>query len=717
MFTFLNPGLLVGLLAAAIPILIHLFTRRKVKTVSFSTLRFIKELQRRKIRYLKLRQILLLILRTLAVLFLVLAFARPALKQTQGILSADAPASVAVILDNSLSMGLQVEGQPLFEIARQRALEIVDLFKEGDEIYLIYPQRSPRLAHDGAIRQPQAARDLIESTELSDAGTDLVGAIRLAVEQLGSSRFVNREIYLISDLQRSGIRATVAAASDSLQIPEDVKLFVVPITGGGRLNLAIDSVGVVNQIIERGRVTEVAATVRNTGSLPLRERLIHLYLEGKRVGQDAVTLEPGATKRVLFRIVPDRAGITTGYARLEEDDLPQDNRRYFVFRIPEQINVLLVGNRPADTRALRLALRPDEKSATYIRVRQLRTVELNRATLSTADVVFLVNLPNLDDNLGVSLREFVRQGGGLVIFLGSDADVRDYNDKLLRRLEMPLLTKAMGSLEGSEAFLTFGKIDFGHPIFHGVFEEENARIESPRIRFAFDVARDTPHETIIAYGNGAPFLAEGGVGAGRVLLFTTALEDSWSDLPVRGIFAPLVNRSVTYLAGRGQSKTQILRVGSDLVYQPKQVGESALFAVEKPDGDQVRVKPDVSAGKYTIRFAETQRAGIYKVLAGERQVAAFAVNPPPEESDLTPADPDELKEITGTGRFFVVAKGASLDEVVRQSRYGRELWRLFLLAALACLLIEMLVFRERGEEEISVEERPVRQRQQVVNSA
>ena len=711
MFTFLNPALLLGLLAAAIPILIHLFTRRKVKTVAFSTLRFIKELQRQKIRYLKLRQVLLLILRTLAVLFLVLAFARPALKQSQAALSADAPAAVAIILDNSLSMGLQVDGRPLFDLARERALGVLDLFHDGDEVYLIYPQRPARLAHDGALRQTPAVRELIEATELSDAGTDLTGAISLAVERLSSSFFLNKEIYLISDLQRQGVMAPGSGVQDSLRVPKEIKLFVLPMSGQGRSNLSIDSVAVVNQIIERGRVTEVAATVRNTGSIRQPDRLVHLYLDGKRVGQDAVSLEPEASTRVLFRIVPDHAGTSSGYARLEDDDLPQDNRRYFVFRIPEQINVLLVGSRPADTRALRLALRPDEKSAGYIRVRQTNVAGLNRAALAKADVVFLAGVANLDDNLGLSLREFVRQGGGLVIFLGSDVDVRNYNDKLLRRLQMPPLTKAMGSLEGGDAFLTFGKIDYGHPIFHGVFEEKNARIESPRVRFAFDVARDVPHETIIAYGNGAPFLIEGGLGEGRVLLFTTGLEESWSDLPVRGIFAPLVNRSVTYLAGRGQTKAQLVYVGSELVYQPKSETASTEFAVERPAGDRVLVKPDVAGGKYTLRFAGTDRAGIYKVMAGERLLAAFAVNPPPRESDLSTIEPQQLEEISGARQFYLVTEGASLDRIVRESRYGRELWRVFLVAALACLLIEMLVFREKGQDEVSVEATTAERRQ------
>lgn len=714
MLTFLNPALLAGLLAAAIPILIHLFTRRKVKTIAFSTLRFIKELQRRKIRYLKLRQILLLILRTLAVVFLVLAFARPALKQSLGALSADAPSAVAIILDNTLSMGLQIEGRSKFDLARDRALDVLALFREGDEIYVIYPQRPVHLAHEGALKERRQVRDLIEAAELSDAGTDLLGAIRLAVQKLESSRYVNKEIYLISDLQRYGVEV---AETDSVRVPADVKLFVVPIPGDARSNLTLDSVGVVNQIIERGRVTEIEATVRNTGLVRQRQRLVHLYMDGKRVGQDDVTLEPGASKRIVFRVVPDHAGTTVGYARLEDDDLPQDNRRYFVFRIPEQIRVLLVGGSEGDTRYLRLALRPDEKSTSYIRVRQIDASSLDRTALSKADVVILADVPTIDDNLGASLREFVRMGGGLVIFLGSDVDVRNYNEKLLPRLQMPVLTKALGQLGATEAFLTFGKIDYGHPIFSGVFEQKKRHVESPRVRFAFDIARDTPHETIISFSNGAPFLLEGGVGEGRVLLVTTGLDEAWSDLAVRGIFAPLVNRSVTYLAGRSQAEAQAVAVGAELAYHPKLAGAGVEFAVQKPDGDLVRVKPEVSGGRYRLRFAQTQQAGIYRVLAGDKELGAIAVNPIPKESDLTGLSPKELRSLTAAGRFYVIGPDAPLQRIVSQSRYGRELWRTFLVAALALLLIEMLIFREREEEGIDVGPSSRQRQAEMVGSA
>lgn len=136
--TFLNPLALFGLAAAAIPVLLHLFNLRKLRRVEFSTLAFLKELQRTRIRRLKLRQLLLLILRTLIVIVLVLAFSRPTLKGAlAGSMGSHAKISAALIIDDSYSMTLDDEQGELLKQAKQMASATVDLFQEGDEVTLL----------------------------------------------------------------------------------------------------------------------------------------------------------------------------------------------------------------------------------------------------------------------------------------------------------------------------------------------------------------------------------------------------------------------------------------------------------------------------------------------------------------------------------------------------------------------------------------------------
>ena len=193
--TFLNTAILFGLIAGAIPIIIHLITRQKAKTVFFSTLRFLKELQNQQIRRLKIRQILLLILRTLIILLLVLAFARPTLKRrlSTGVSSA-AKTTAVLILDNSLSMGLETSGQQLYDLARQRAQELEELFTAGDEIFGLFATVGTPPIFEGAKYDFKTVSKIIQKTAVSQGSTDLVGALGKAKEILGQSSNINTEV-------------------------------------------------------------------------------------------------------------------------------------------------------------------------------------------------------------------------------------------------------------------------------------------------------------------------------------------------------------------------------------------------------------------------------------------------------------------------------------------------------------------------------------------
>ncbi len=102
MFNFLNSAVLIAAAAALIPLLIHLFSKRKVKVVPFSSLKHLKEMQKRQVRKIKIRQLLLLLLRMLIILIAVLAFARPATKR--GYIGSHAGVSSLILLDRSVSI-------------------------------------------------------------------------------------------------------------------------------------------------------------------------------------------------------------------------------------------------------------------------------------------------------------------------------------------------------------------------------------------------------------------------------------------------------------------------------------------------------------------------------------------------------------------------------------------------------------------------------------
>ena len=183
--TFLNPLVLFGMAAAAIPVILHLLNLRKLRTIELSTLRFLKELQQTKIRKLKVRQILLLIIRTLLVLFIVLAFARPAFRGTMlGSIGANAHSSVVLIVDDSFSMTASDERGELFKQAKESMAKIIDLLNEGDEVFLIKLSDLPEATIGQGSHDFRTLKKTVSDIPISPVTRPLGDAIRLSAKLL-----------------------------------------------------------------------------------------------------------------------------------------------------------------------------------------------------------------------------------------------------------------------------------------------------------------------------------------------------------------------------------------------------------------------------------------------------------------------------------------------------------------------------------------------------
>lgn len=700
--TFLNSAILFGLIAGTIPIIIHLITRQKAKKVNFSSIKFLIELKNQQIKRLKIRQILLLILRTLILLLLILAFARPTLK---GNLSAShtssAKTSAVIILDNSLSMGVESNGQPLLEAAKQKVIELGDSFKPGDEIFGLFPVNGAPSIFDGPRYNFETVSRLVGKVKLSTKQTDILSALGRAKEILENAINVNKEIYLISDLQKSGFDSGQELTS-SIFNEENFKLFIIPVRAQQVSNLVVEKVQPVNQIIEKGKVFELEAHIRNVGDKPQRNRLVQIFIEGKRSGQATATVNPGESRKIKFRVIPQSSGLKTGSVLIEDDDLYLDNRRHFTFYVPEQHNVLLVSLREQDAVYLRLALKPDQKGKSSVKIDQITPEKIEFGTLNKYQVLVLSNVPRIDGAMLASVKSYVNNGGGLIIFLGDDVDLKNYNENICAELELPPFVETIGELGKSRDYLTLGKIDFSHPIFTGVFETSQKEIDSPSFYFLAKAKTSPNHDRIIEFSNGEPFLVETSAGQGRVMLFTTSVDPEWSDLYLKGMFVPVLNRCVAYLAGHTSKAEQNFLVDDQISMDVEVVDNLSGFKIRKPDGTDVKVIPKIGNGYYKISFDDTDMAGIYSLLADEEVITELAVNPNPVESDIQNISSDELKRIAGNTEIITVDRTESLAGLITASRFGRELWKYVIGLVLLLLFIEMLIAREGNEPETEV---------------
>lgn len=695
MISFLNTLILYALPTIAIPLLIHLFTKQKMKKILFSSLEFLKEMQKENIRSVRLKQILLIVIRTLIILMIVLAFARPAIrKMGLGSNAGGSRSSIVIILDNSMSMAHAVNGSQLFDFAKDKAFELVEALKPGDEVYLMNPVYPGNIPVVGPKYNFETIKQNIQTTSLSDYATDLVGAIREAQNLLLQSENINREIYMISDFQAKGFHQQTEQLSPVLD--SDIRLFLLPIAEKEYRNVAVQEIKLINQILERGKPAEVAVKITNWGNISEKNRLVQLLINGKRSSQTTIDLKPGETQVVSFKFTPDQVGFQSGLVLLEEDELSRDNQRFFSFFVPLEINVLLAGKMERDVRYFQWALHPSDDVASSLKPKFVAADQLSTVDFSPYQVVILSNVPDLRTSVVNKLKDYVTNGGGLIITLGSDVDIRAYNENINSKFNLPEFTDAVGRIGSTDAFISFGKVDFSHPIFHTLFEQDEKHVDSPKFFFSFKLSKNSQAEPIISYNNNYPFIIESKMGKGRILLLTTAVDPAWSDFAVKGIFAPLVNRCVSYLAGSGELQMDEIYVGNEIRFAGSQTSGQINLSIRTPDDRQIKVKPLISENKLVAAFAQTSQPGIYSLYNQNNLLGQWAINVAPDESDCHPMEMENLKQIEGEGTIIELKPDDDLQTQIYNSRFGKELWKIFLLIALGLIILEMLLFREKS---------------------
>jgi len=709
---FLNPLFLVGLGAAAIPIIIHLLNLRKVRTIEFSTLSFLKELQRTQIRRIKLRQLILLILRTLLIIFIVLAFSRPAIQTAGGVIGADANTTAAILLDNSASMDVYNEHGNVFRQATDYALETIDLLTDGDNVILLRQSDIPD-ATTSATANLRRVRTIISETQPHPVHRNFNQGIVQAHTLLQESPHLNRELYIISDMQASHWN------NDEIEVTQlfddSYRAFVIPLAVDQFNNAGIHNISFRSTLFESGKQVTLDVEIRNHGDTDLDNHLASVYLNEQRVAQKAVDIGAGSRSVVDFSITPEQPGTIEGYIELEDDALEIDNRYYFTIAIPEQLNVLLVAPDRDDVRYIEIALaaRGDgTEDASAIRTNFVSADNIAAEDLSEYQSVIAVNVPSFSDAQVDRITRYVEQGGGFIVFPGDNIDIQNYNRGLLSKLQMPDIQNISGRDGEQTGALAFDHVDYDHPIFQDIFEERlreravtEERIESPRIRRSLETgsvrSTDTP---VITLSNGQEFLISGQRENGTVLMYSIHPTMQWSDFPIRGIFVPLIHRSLLYATAMDHNNDRFIAGDAVTVSIPAtEAGIQADHILVAPDGTEERIQPQhlAAAGVLQYSFDTVEQTGVYRIKRNDMTVRAFAVNVHPGESTGERIDNETVEnrlQEFGLQNIYFVEQDDDFAVIVQESRYGQELWKLFAILAFLMALIETVLARDPKQQ-------------------
>lgn len=697
--TFLNPLVLFGLLAASIPIIIHLLNLRKLKVVEFSSLQFLKEMQKNKMRKIRIKQILLLILRTLIIVFLVFSFSRPTIKNINiAELGSEVKNTIVLIVDDTPSMSIQDKRGELITQARKIASKILELSEDGDEVYLLkFSELNPLIEKFEPSSKYSALKEL-EKIEISDVSKNFYDVFVSISKILENAKNLSKEVYIITDFQTSNFSNEEIFSNLKLDksIDRNTRIYFFKLGEKDFYNISIDSLVINNRIFELNKPISVTASITNFSNIDAKNTNSNLFFNDKKVSQKGIDLKSQSSSKFTLTGQANQYGFISGKLEIEDDDFIKDNNYFFGFYVPDKIKVLMVSETDQDLLFINLVLSQtlDENSEPIFEITHTTPKYINSFNLMNYDLIvtsLIEKINNLD-----RIITYVNNGGNILILPSDNSNPIAFG-RALEKLGLQTINGVSGSKDIKTNYTRFKEVDLNHPIFTGIFvEKKTGRIESPKIYYSFNYKAGLKGKDIITLENNYSFLVEEKLGRGNILLFTSAMNLNWNEFPIKPIFVPLINRIGLY-SNSGINNCFSFIAGEEVKLRLSKLNQSDVKLVY-PDGRESVISLPKENEKDFLSVGKLTQSGIYKLIQNDKIIALISINLDSRESNLNKLDEDDLFRFANNSfpdcRIKIFNPDINPEQIIKQERYGTELWKFFLILALICLALEMIIVRK-----------------------
>jgi hypothetical protein len=671
-FGWFSLPMLGWLTAAAAPLLIHLWSRRKYREVSFAAMEYLLAAVRRQSRRLLLEQWLLLAIRTLLIVLVVLAVAEQPNERAGMAFTPGSHVHRVLVLDGSYSMAYKPADKTRFDRAKELARQIVNDSPQGDALTLVLMSLTPRVIVGTAALEPGPILREIDGLQLPHAGADLpaaIPAIRQLIDNVAADNPVlgRHEVYFLTDLQRTTWAPQLSEAAHARfleqtdELAKSASLFVIDLGQPSAANLAITDLRATDSLITAGRDTPLQVRLQHFGAAARDRQTVELFVDGRRIAQTQAELSPDGTGRADFSYRFDVPGDHAIEARAPGDALDIDNHRYLALPVRQSVRVLCVDGRPSGGSLggaadyLAVALAPQDETAERAAVQAEIATEnaLLERNLANYDCLFLCNVPQCTASEARALDAYLQGGGCIVFFLGDQVLADRYNRELGVAGEGKgkgphILPARLGNVIERPQF-RLDPLGYRHPIletFRG--RGQTSLLTTPVFKhFQLTPPEDSRATTVLALANGDPLVIERSVRRGRVVLIGTSAEPSWSALPLWPSFVPLVQEIVAWCAA-GQLQQRNVLAGEPFdVLTSSSAGVSSV-RVQSPDGRERPVQLQAAGDRFALTYTDTSQSGIYAAQFGPpaNRSQKFAVNVDTAESDLAQIGPGELRNET-----------------------------------------------------------------------
>ncbi|GAC1463385.1 MAG: hypothetical protein NVSMB9_00830 [Isosphaeraceae bacterium] len=718
---FANPALIYGVTAATIPVVIHLLNRRRFRQVPWAAMRFLMAAVKKNSRRIRIEQLLLLAVRTLVILLMVMAMAKPFLDSLGAVpIIAGRRTHRVLVLDGSLSMGYRSEEGTRFDRAKALAAQLVRDARRGDAISLILMGNPSKVVIGAPSPNQGEVLKELEEMSLSHCGTDLVGTFRKVDEIFAASNnFFQKELVFLTDLQAASWRRSENMGDDGLQRilkkleSYEARSVVIDLGLETKGNRAVTDLSLGAPVITNDTSCLVRAVVHNFGPTSLEAVRVSLIVDGMTITDQSIDLAVGEDHPVLFNQTFHTPGDHLVEIQIDPDFLPLDDRRRISVPVREQVGVLLVDGHfksepfQSETDYLALALSPEATStgSSLIRVEVIPEGELAHQDLWPFDTVVLCNIAQFTDVEVSALDDYLRQGGGLVIFGGDQVVPENYN-RLLHMDGRGLLPAKIGPRVGDssrkQSAFSFNTLGFRHSIVESFANEPESVVAGLTATKTWqfhklELPQGSRAKVALRFDNGDPAVIEAPRHRGTVVQVATSADSGWTTWPLHASYPPIMEQIILQAAA-GRMAERNVRVGQPLDQVLPGSGVSSTVSVDVPGGKVVPSRLQISEGASLLHFEDTELAGPYQVKIGPplAKELTFAVNPDPAESDPTKFDRISLGAAYPGWKFAYLTNWKELTRNADGVSRRGELHRPLLYAMITCLLLESFLAMKFG---------------------
>jgi hypothetical protein len=669
---FVHPEILYFLGFLAVPIIIHLFNFRRYKTVYFSDVRLLRNIQEETKSRSRLKHWLILLSRLLLIAFLVLAFAQPYFPDDNS--KNPGRYAVSIYLDNSYSMGLEKEGVSLLDLSRQRVLEIIEAYSDADLFQLITNDFEGR--HSRFVNKAEF-EEWIDELTISPQRANLAEVYSRQKDILQRPE-ENKAIWWVSDFQ-SGMVPDESWTPDTT-LPQ----YWVPMVADEYSNLYVDSVWFTTPYRSNTEPDELMVRVANKGKTNKENVALSLAVNDLQLAVSTLNIASGESKEVSITFNPTGVELNRGKVSIEDFPITYDDHLFFSYRAGQEIKSLVIQNKENKVyKALYNSFGFPYES------RRPEFLEFNK--FGENEVIILSELKSLNSGIITELEKYVVDGGSVFILPGEDIDFSSYK-LLCERLGLPEPTAMIRSKA------RVGKIDMKDELFDGVFESERENMDMPSLNkyFDFNLQGTLGYEIPARMDNGKPFLIRKNLGKGKVYICASGISSEFGNFAQHAIFPAALYR-VCLLSIPNQpiyySLGDIARVQLNNLALKKEIP----FRLVNKTLDII---PEQRLKESTLELnlmEGMKQSGSFSLMQEEMELSMVSVNQSREESIMEFMSASQLEEKIKSNNWAQVSlineEKASLKSALTLMNRNAQWWKWCIMLALLFLLTEVLLIK------------------------